>query len=244
MRPLLARLPSSIKRLAHKVRVALIKRRQVGAGTYIDPTAQVLGWAHTRIGKHTTICEGTCINVNHRQPGQLSVIIGDNCFIGRRNFFTSGQSIELKDYCFTGIGCQFIGAGHSFAEPFRPYLTAEVESYGRIMLGVNCWLTNNVIVLKNVSIGFGTVVGANSLVTHSLPPLCVAVGQPAHIIQLFNLATHRWEAVDDTSAEFNTVFQAHLAQLPAEDDYRQQLVAVYPHVAIPSAVAGIAGGEV
>jgi len=47
----------------------------------------------------------------------------------------------------------------------------------------NVWLGTNVVVLKGVSIGKGTVVGANSVVTKSLPANVVAAGQPADIIR-------------------------------------------------------------
>lgn len=45
------------------------------------------------------------------------------------------------------------------------------------------WLGTNVVVLKGTSIGKGTVVGANSVVTKSLPKNVVAGGHPATVIR-------------------------------------------------------------
>ena len=47
----------------------------------------------------------------------------------------------------------------------------------------DAWLGLNVVVLKGVTIGKGTLVGANSLVTKSLPAGVIAAGSPAKIIQ-------------------------------------------------------------
>ena len=40
------------------------------ANSYIDESAQVLGWQQVRIGHHTIIGESTWINVNQRDSGK------------------------------------------------------------------------------------------------------------------------------------------------------------------------------
>ncbi|MCH5208991.1 MAG: Coenzyme F420 hydrogenase/dehydrogenase, beta subunit C-terminal domain [Oscillospiraceae bacterium] len=45
------------------------------------------------------------------------------------------------------------------------------------------WLGQNVTVLKGVTIGNGSCVGAKSLVTKDIPPNCLAVGNPAKVIR-------------------------------------------------------------
>jgi maltose O-acetyltransferase len=45
------------------------------------------------------------------------------------------------------------------------------------------WIGARAIVLKGVTIGHDTVVGAGAIVTRSLPPRTVAVGQPARVIR-------------------------------------------------------------
>lgn len=37
--------------------------------------------------------------------------------------------------------------------------------------------------MPNVTVGRGAIIGANSVVTHDIPPYTTAVGAPAHILQ-------------------------------------------------------------
>ncbi len=52
-----------------------------------------------------------------------------------------------------------------------------------IVIGPDVWIGMRTLVLKGVSIGQGTVVGAGSVVTRSLPPNVLAAGVPAKVIR-------------------------------------------------------------
>ena len=45
------------------------------------------------------------------------------------------------------------------------------------------WVGVNAVVLKGVTLHRGAVVGAGTVVTESVPPLCVAAGNPARVIK-------------------------------------------------------------
>ena len=47
----------------------------------------------------------------------------------------------------------------------------------------NVWLGGNVTILGGVTIGAGSTVGAGSVVTKSVPPRSVVVGNPARVIK-------------------------------------------------------------
>jgi lipopolysaccharide O-acetyltransferase len=49
--------------------------------------------------------------------------------------------------------------------------------------------------LPGVTIGKGTIVGANSVVAKSLPANVIAIGTPAKPIKKFNFETSRWEKI-------------------------------------------------
>lgn len=64
-----------------------------------------------------------------------------------------------------------------------------------IVIEDNVWLGESVAVLPGVTIGKGTIVGANSVVSRSLPDYVIAVGSPAIPIKRFNLDTEKWEKI-------------------------------------------------
>lgn len=64
-----------------------------------------------------------------------------------------------------------------------------------IIIEDNVWLGEFVSVLPGVTIGKGTIVGANSVVSKDLPKYVIAVGSPAKPIKKFNFSTQRWEKI-------------------------------------------------
>lgn len=62
-----------------------------------------------------------------------------------------------------------------------------------VVIKDNVWLGEFVTVLPGVTIGKGTIVGANSVVSKSLPEYVIAVGAPAKPIKRFNFKSQRWE---------------------------------------------------
>lgn len=62
-----------------------------------------------------------------------------------------------------------------------------------ILIKDNVWLGESVSVLPGVTIGEGTIVGANSVVTKDLPDFVIAVGIPAKPIKKFNFQSQKWE---------------------------------------------------
>src|SRR2546425_5166156 len=53
----------------------------------------------------------------------------------------------------------------------------------RSTLGKSVWLPWRVSVMPGTTIGDGTVIGANSVVSGTIPPNCLAVGFPARVIR-------------------------------------------------------------
>jgi acetyltransferase-like isoleucine patch superfamily enzyme len=58
---------------------------------------------------------------------------------------------------------------------------------GPVVIGNNVWLCRNVCVMSGVTIGDGSVIGANSVVTKDIPAGVFAAGLPAKVIRQLDL---------------------------------------------------------
>jgi len=71
----------------------------------------------------------------------------------------------------------------------RPLLTKPV------IIEDNVWLGDGVCVLPGVTIGYGSIIGANAVVNRSIPPKSIAVGIPAKVVKHYNEERKSWERV-------------------------------------------------
>lgn len=216
----------SLRAARASFRADTFRRAHVGSSSYVDPSAQVLGWKQVRIGHHSAISEDTWLNVNDRSGDEARIVIGDNCYIGRRNFFSAGAMIKIGDYTFTGVNCHFLGSDHDCSSPFAPYITGVATNDALIEVGPNCWIGTAVTVLKNVRIGHGSIVGAGSIVTRDVPPFSMVVGNPARLLRRYDPLREEWVA----AAEYQPGAEA---ALPSEAAYLETLRARHPALKPP-----------
>jgi acetyltransferase-like isoleucine patch superfamily enzyme len=179
-------------------------------------------WRHVEIGRESIIESGTHFHSND-DGDALRIRIAERCFVGPHCFFSAGEAIDVARHCNIGAACNLLGAGHLYDHPTTPYSVAPVVSYGRMQLGSNTWIGVGSTLVGNVTIGFGTVVAAGSLVRTSLPPLCLAAGHPASIVKLFDWPRQVWVRLPVDQLARAAALQQHLATIPPEVDYIRQL---------------------
>jgi acetyltransferase-like isoleucine patch superfamily enzyme len=69
-------------------------------------------------------------------------------------------------------------------QPNEARIAPYVNSHkGSITIEADAWIGTGVVILPNVTIGEGAVVGANSVITKNVEPYTVVGGVPAHFIK-------------------------------------------------------------
>lgn len=84
--------------------------------------------------------------------------------------------IHLGTCCTVAQEVYLCTASHDFTDPALP-LTKHP-----IVVGPNSFIGARAFVLPGVTIGYGAIVGACSVVTRSVPPHCTVAGNPARLI--------------------------------------------------------------
>jgi acetyltransferase-like isoleucine patch superfamily enzyme len=211
-------------------------RKDIGFNTYIDKTVQVNGWQSISIGHSSVISEDAWLNVNVRKKGIKHIEIGNNCYIGKRIVLSSAHQILVGDYCMAVQDCKFLGSDHIFNDPLSPYLTTGTTSEGVIKLESNVWLGAGVIIVGNVTIGRGSVIGAGSIVTSDILPFSIAVGVPCRIIKRYDFKDSKWVDIKDYCIDMDQM-------MPGESEYLDILKKKYPKVCFPLQGASRAFGH-
>lgn len=126
-----------------------------------------------------------------------TLFIGDNCEFGDNTHIVAlnkviiGNNVLIASNVFisdTNHGC-YIGNTQSppyIAPNFRFITSTSTE------IGDNVWIGENVCVLPGVHIGYGCIIGANSVVTKDVPNEIIAVGSPAKPLKRWCKETNSW----------------------------------------------------
>lgn len=108
------------------------------------------------------------------------VSIGNNCgFSG--TVIAAAESISIGSNVICGANVTITDTDWHHVDPTKR--RDESTSTAPIVVEDNVWLCMNVTVLKGVTIGFGSVIAANSVVTKSIPDSVIAAGQPAKVVK-------------------------------------------------------------
>ena len=182
-KPLLrhARLPLFLGR---GVRIIAGSQLHAGHGVFIGDYSYLNCYSRggVRLGRNVTIREFAWLQLTSKldSPGEC-IEIGDETYIGPRSILGAAAPLRIGRRCQIGANVSFICESHLFT-PDDQIFSQGVSRKG-ITVGDDCWIGNNAVILDGVEIGSGTVVGAATVVTKSLPSHAVAVGVPARVIR-------------------------------------------------------------
>jgi acetyltransferase-like isoleucine patch superfamily enzyme/dTDP-4-dehydrorhamnose 3,5-epimerase-like enzyme len=142
---------------------AICESSQVGAGTRVWAFAHVLPGA--RIGRDCNICDGVFIENDVAVGDRVTVKCGVQLWDG----------IVVEDDVFIGPNATFTNDPFPRSRQWRDEHPATVVRQGA-SIGANA------TILPGVEIGMGAMVGAGAVVTGSVPPHAIVMGNPARIV--------------------------------------------------------------
>jgi maltose O-acetyltransferase len=196
--PVVDKTLETIKQLKGQARNAKLRRYfRIGANilrakiylrkaSFLGKYVQVLGnprirvWGGELIIHNKVVIDSIVARVEivANKGGRLE--IGEGTYINYGTSIACSKSIVIGKKCLIGTYCNIIDNDyHGIIDRDKPAPSQDV------VLEDNVWIGGKVIILKGVTIGKDSVVAAGSVVTHSIPPRCIAAGVPAKIIKTF-----------------------------------------------------------
>lgn len=117
------------------------------------------------------------------------IFIGDNVIINMNCTFIDNNRIDIGNNVLIAPNVQIYTATHSTKFNERMVQnTSEGQEICRtyalpVKIEDGVWIGGGTIILPGATIGKNSVIGAGSVVTHSIPANCIAVGNPCRVIK-------------------------------------------------------------
>ncbi|MEW2288409.1 sugar O-acetyltransferase [Streptomyces sp. NPDC047841] len=109
-----------------------------------------------------------------------NVHIGDDFFGNVNLTFVDDVDIRIGDGVMIAPSVTLTTTGH----PVHPARRADFGRFSEpIVIEDKVWIGSNAVVLPGVRIGYGSVIGAGSVVSRDIPPMSVAVGTPCRVVR-------------------------------------------------------------
>jgi galactoside O-acetyltransferase len=108
------------------------------------------------------------------------VHLGDDFFGNVNLTFVDDVEIRIGDGVMIAPSVTLTTTGH----PVHPGRRVDFARFSEpIVIEDKVWIGSNVVVLPGVRIGYGSVIGAGSVVSRDIPPMVVAVGVPCRVLR-------------------------------------------------------------
>jgi acetyltransferase-like isoleucine patch superfamily enzyme len=120
------------------------------------------------------------IRIGHRVTSSGQLIIG------------AAKRVDIEDDVLLSFNVTILDNFHGYETPDEPFKYQPLGRIAPVLLKRGCWIGQNAVILPGVTIGQMSIVGANSVVTKSIPDRSIAVGAPAQVIKSWDERSRQW----------------------------------------------------
>ncbi len=150
--------------------------------TFMRPWYVELFGAPISIGKFATVIatpdKRIRLSVWPDEEGKGKISIGNYCLICPGVRISSAVDITIADNCMIANGVYITDSDWHGIYDRVSYGTASPVNIEK-----NVWIGDSAFVFKGVTIGENSIIGAGAIVVDSVPPNCVAAGNPARVVK-------------------------------------------------------------
>jgi acetyltransferase-like isoleucine patch superfamily enzyme len=178
---------------AYRLRIAIARARSaavhrprlqhLGRGSFIERPDLVLGFGNISIGDNSSIRTGARIEAHQRVSSRTPALtIGSDTNIEQNVHIICHSRVSIGNRVSITGHCAIVDVTHPIGLEIVKIGDAIEDEDSFVEIGDEVFLGFGTVVLPNVRIGRGAVIGANSVVTSDIPPNAIAAGVPARVI--------------------------------------------------------------
>lgn len=152
-----------------------------GSSRILLPT-RIAGAEHMSIGEGVLIGAGSWLIVpEQRSPGP-NIILHNRVRLNTTSI-SAVDRVEIEEDVGIARGCYISDHSHGFTDPDTPIRDQPIDRVAPVLIRRGAWLGQNCVILPGVTVGRGSVIGANSVVRSDVPDRTVVAGSPARVIR-------------------------------------------------------------
>ncbi len=186
--------------ILHRIYATFLFRRrfrEFGKGAFVSPYAMLYGMEDISIGPDSFIGTRSLITAVPQSDGQRSSItigrhsrIARGCTISACGKFVMGDEVGVGDNAYMSAG------QHSFSD-FDTRVDCQPMQTGELIIEDGAWIGYAAFIstTSSLTIGKGSLVAANAVVTKSVPPYTMVAGSPARPIKQFDFEKNDWVSI-------------------------------------------------
>lgn len=162
-----------------KLHVEFAKRDAAFKWPLYGNTLTLLREGRMELGRDVLLSEHTSLMAF---PGGR-INIGERTFFNRNVAVTALHRVDIGFGCAFGPGCFITDHEHTGSGDGEYGDPGDLVTRGPVVIEDKVWCGANVVITSGVTIGHHSIIGANAVVTHDIPPHSVAAGVPARVVK-------------------------------------------------------------
>lgn len=170
--------------------------RSLGFRSVIFKPLMISGASRISVGARSQIREFARLQVIHRpQLGwNANLRIGNRVNIEQGVHIVCQGEVTIEDDVAITPFCAIVDTYHPHDPPDTPPKIGErlPEVPTFVTIGRGTFIGMHSVILPNVRVGRGCVIGAGSIVSQDIPDYCMVAGSPARVVSMFDPKGRKW----------------------------------------------------
>ena len=171
-----------------------VRKLRIGSGSFLR------GLSHVEMGEDFMAGDGLWLQAVTGYAGETfapRIQIGNHVRVSHWSHIACTNSVIIGNHVLIGSNVLITDHNHgSFGDralpPTMPPAERPLDRDRSIQIGNNVWLGDGVVICPGVTMGDGSVAGANAVVTTDVAPFTLVVGAPARAIRRYDAGLSTW----------------------------------------------------